>query len=88
MTPLAENGPRPPDIRARRAKFFALLADADLDLTDEERHEVATFLLGRRVTTFRDFTADDWGRMLDTITGWFAWCHVRREHGLPAGDSD
>lgn len=51
-------------------------------LPKSDRHDLASFILGREVRSFTEFDADDWGRMLDALTGWHAIEHQRRERGL------
>lgn len=74
-------GPRPPDIEEMRRKTFVLWSEAGL--TDGDRHDFATFVLGRRVRSWTEFDGGDWCRILDALTGWFAVRELRRQAGTP-----
>lgn len=69
-----------PDLDSQRRKAFVLLGETGLP--DADRHDLATFILGRRVRSWTEFDADDWGRILDALTGWHAVEHLRRDRGL------
>lgn len=72
-------GARPADVDGMRRKTFVLWTEAGL--LDSDRHDFATFILGRRVRSWTEFDADDWGRILDALTGWFAVRELRRQAG-------
>lgn len=67
------------DVARIRRKTFAVLGDAGIG--DEDRRDLATFVLGRRVKSYKDLTPEEWQRVGDAVTGWFAIEHLRRERG-------
>lgn len=80
MTDIVSN---PPDlnVQAARAKAFVLLKEAGL--TDPaDRHDLSSFILGRRIKSWKELEPADWTRILDSLSGWFAVQHLRRERGL------
>lgn len=80
MTEIVSNQPDL-NVDAARAKAFVLLKEAGI-VEASDRHDLASFVLGRRVRSWREFEPDDWRRMLDSISGWHAIEHLRRERGL------
>lgn len=63
-----------------RRKAFVLFNETKLPTAD--RHDLAGFILGRPVDTWTDLTPDEWGRLLDALTGYHAVVHLRNERGL------
>jgi hypothetical protein len=76
LTPQAEA-----TVAKMRARIFALLSEFELT-DDEDRHDLATFVLQRRVSTFRDLTEDEWRRLYYGMTCAFAVREMRQQKGL------
>lgn len=73
----------PPNLNvdAARAKAFVLLKEAGLT-ERSDRHDLSSFILGRRIRSWTTLEPDDWRRLLDALTGWHAIQHLRRERGI------
>lgn len=70
-----------PDVERMRKRCFALLSEAGLD-SRSDRHDLATFVLGRKVRSWTEFDAAEWRRMTDSLAGWFAVQTIRKQKGL------
>lgn len=70
-----------PDIDRLRRRAFAILSEAKL--TDRaDRHDFASFILGRKVRTWSDLTRPEWVRLVDALCGWVAVRTLRQQHGF------
>lgn len=51
-----------------RRRVFALYGETGLP--QDDRHELASWVLGRDVVSWREFDERDWWRMVDALGGW------------------
>lgn len=63
-----------------RGRIFACFTAWGID--DEDRHDLATFVLQRRVTSYRDLSEDEWRTLYQVVSGTVAIREMRMQHGL------
>lgn len=64
----------------RSLRRFAFHLASMLELTRDDRLELASYLLGRDIDSWRILADEDWRRVVDALHGYLLVRHLRSHH--------